>query len=344
VELTRATLERLAPYRPVELADGLTLGDLMDRIAEVAPPLLECLHPDRLSLPELGELFQRLDSESGMFEGGHRGGRGDGYRAGQLSQGVRKVAVRVVDGLLGDRRTVLDVLSGNGTLGRTLAHLGLASRRDLLCCDIARDMVAAAYRRGLPAWRQSADFMLVRDACADAVVFLYGTHHIPPERLEVSFAEAYRALRPGGRVLVQDFEEGTPSAEWFSVVLHRWTPQGHDFRHYQPGELAEHLRAVGFEGVEERRIYDPLEIAGPSEEAAAEALLDHVSTTWELEPLLSQPDGRERLGELVRAYGRCETGTWNPCELTEPGVLRREAGFEAVMPRMSLLAWGDKGP
>jgi ubiquinone/menaquinone biosynthesis C-methylase UbiE len=325
-------------YYPIEITSEITLGNLIESVANKFPGLLGCLAPDRLSVNELRALFTRLDGESGMFEGGHRGGRGDGYRTGQLTAGVRKVAVRAIDRILGDeRKVVIDVLGGNGTLARTLTYLNGPSQHDVLCCDIARDMVAGAYLGGQAAWRQSADLMLLNDACAEAVVFLYGTHHIPRHLLESAFKEAYRVLKTGGRVIVQDLEEGTPSAQWFSVVLHQYTERGHDYRHFVSGEFSQLLQSIGFTTVEEHHLYDPLEVRGPTREAAFAGLLSYLKTTYEL-----TEDGQAILESLVRTYGRCNPDTWNKCICSEADVIPCEDGYEAVMPRMSLIAWGTK--
>jgi ubiquinone/menaquinone biosynthesis C-methylase UbiE len=341
--MTLAAERMIDAYQSVAVTDDVTVADLIRHVAAQHPDLLRCLAPERLSPTGLRNHFLRLDEESGMFEGGHRGGRGDGYRAGQSARGVRKTAVRAIADIIGPERPVVaDVLAGNGTLARTFAMLGLDASHRVLCCDIAADMVASGYRAGLATWRQGADRMLLADSCADAVTFLYGTHHIPRHRMRAAIQEAHRVLRPGGRILLQDFEEGSPSARWFSVVLQEWTPQGHDFAHFVPGEFATLLSEGGFQQIEEHRLYDPLELPGPTPEEALEALYGYVATTWELDAVVSRPDGRALLRDLVETYGRCDRDTWNHCELTRPGVLARGAACEAVMPRMSLVAWGTK--
>lgn len=330
--------QNIEEYYPIDIAGSITLGDLIEHITDKFPPLVRCLAPDRLSVDDLRKLFGRLDGESALFEGGHNGGRGDGYSTGQLISGVRKVAVRAVDTILGDEcNIVIDVLGGNGTLARTLAYLKVSSQRTILSCDIARDMVAKAYLKGHAAWRQSADFMLLNDGCADGVVFLYGTHHIPRDLLETAFREAYRVLRPGGRVVVQDFEEDSPSAQWFSVALHQYTAHGHDFRHFRRGEFSRLLHSAGFTAVEEHYLYDPLEVPGSTKEEAFDNLLTYLKTTYEL-----TADGQARLASLVHEYGRCHLNTWNTCTVPETSVIQHNDGYEAIMPRMSLMAWGTK--
>ncbi len=334
---------RGAAHSGIEVCDGLTVADLTARASALSAELAACLEPERLSAEALRSLFADLDADATMFEGRHRGGRGDGYRLGQSTSGVRRVAISFLDDLIGPRRSlVLDALAGSGTFARTVVAMNRRGVQQVLCCDIAGDMVAAAYRGGFAAWRQGADRMLIADSCVDAVLFLYGTHHIPRSRLATAMAEASRVLRPGGIVAVQDFEEGTPSARWFSVVLHEWTPQGHDFRHFHRDELASLLRSAGFAGVQEHRLYDPLELHGTSEALARAALFQYVATTWEFGSLLDQPGGRDRLWEFINAYGRCEPGTVNPCEFTSCGVRQADGDVTAVMPRMSLLAWGVK--
>src|SRR5690606_418049 len=82
----------------------------------------------------------------------------------------------------------------------------------LLAGDISGSMVAAALADGLPAVRQRADQLLLRDDVLDAVLIAYGSHHIAPSQRPRALSEAYRVLVPGGRVALHDFASDSPGS------------------------------------------------------------------------------------------------------------------------------------
>jgi ubiquinone/menaquinone biosynthesis C-methylase UbiE len=119
---------------------------------------------------------------------------------------------RVYDGLVrlggvrpGDR--VLDVGSGTGYLsGRAALAAGPAGSVEGI--DPSPPVVAYANEHAPPnaTFRSAgAERLPYDDASFDAVVSCLAVHHIPPEDRGPAFAEMYRVLKPGGRLLVADF-------------------------------------------------------------------------------------------------------------------------------------------
>lgn len=96
---------------------------------------------------------------------------------------------------------VLDVAGGTGRAARSLDA-------EAVVIDAAPGMVRGAGELGLPAVVGDAGRLPVRDAAVDAVVVVDALHHLPNQRAAV--AEAYRVLRPGGVVVVRDFDPRTP--------------------------------------------------------------------------------------------------------------------------------------
>src|SRR5205807_3017185 len=119
----------------------------------------------------------------------------------------------------------------------------------ILTGDIAGHMIMAALAQGLPAVRQAAQFLLLRSGCMDAVLFAYGTHHVPPSERLTACREAHRVLKPGGRVVLHDFEEGSPMADWFNIVVHGHSANGHRYQHFTAAEMAGYLDLSGFADV-----------------------------------------------------------------------------------------------
>lgn len=112
---------------------------------------------------------------------------------------------------------VLDVGCGPGFLTSLAAQAAPAGRA--VGVDVSEPMIEEARRR-----RASANCSFVvgkaealdfPDASFDVVLSSLAVHHIPEEARAQAFAEMFRVLRPGGRVLIADFQP----------------PQGHLARH-----------------------------------------------------------------------------------------------------------------
>jgi 2-polyprenyl-3-methyl-5-hydroxy-6-metoxy-1,4-benzoquinol methylase len=71
-------------------------------------------------------------------------------------------------------------------------------------------------------------------------------HHVPPETVEPLLAELYKAVRPGGRLIVKDVDTQPAYKRWFTHALDLlMSPRG--VIHYWPaGELQTLLQRIGF--------------------------------------------------------------------------------------------------
>jgi SAM-dependent methyltransferase len=99
---------------------------------------------------------------------------------------------------------VLEVGCGDGELAAALQR----HRCAVVAIDQDPRAVAAARRRGVDARRaQWPDFC---DGLFDAILFTRSLHHV--DDLKSSVAHAVRQLRPGGRLLVEDFDFGAADA------------------------------------------------------------------------------------------------------------------------------------
>jgi demethylmenaquinone methyltransferase/2-methoxy-6-polyprenyl-1,4-benzoquinol methylase len=135
-------------------------------------------------------------------------------------------------------RPVERLLDVGGGPGRAAAVLDARQR---VVVDVSRGMLQVARRRGLGVVQGDAGRLPVPDGSADAVTIVDALHHMPEQGR--ALAEAWRALAPGGVLVVVEFDPGTLLGR--GVVLgERLVGFGSTF--HGPDDLARHLDDVGF--------------------------------------------------------------------------------------------------
>ena len=89
------------------------------------------------------------------------------------------------------------------------------------------------------------------DATFDRIANLTGLHHSSESVLQGFFKEAYRSLKPGGRLGVADVRKGSLVDAWLNRFVDEHNPKGHSGRFFEQGELSKFLSAEGFVEIEE---------------------------------------------------------------------------------------------
>lgn len=136
---------------------------------------------------------------------------------------------------------VLDAPSGGGYLRGYLP-----ADVHYIAVDEAPDFHAACGQRSLPgdeSFLAPCQAVPLPGASVDAVCSLAGLHHLQ-DRPAV-YAEWFRVLRPGGRVVLADVAEGTAVAEFLNGFVDRYNPLGHAGRFLAAHDQAA-LHEVGF--------------------------------------------------------------------------------------------------
>ena len=172
----------------------------------------------------------------------------------------RRGDVGTLLGLLDDSWTVGDLGSGTGQLSEALAPFV----RQVIAVDSSRAMLAAARKRldGLPnvELRQGElESLPVADGELDAALLFLVLHYtVDPAR---ALAEARRALKPNGRLLVVDMIPHDRD-EYRQQMGHLW--QGFD-----AGQMSEWLAGAGFTAVRHTALTPDPAAKGPSLFAAS---------------------------------------------------------------------------
>jgi SAM-dependent methyltransferase len=336
----------------IEYLPGTTAADYLSECRVKHPALHAKLSLDRILANR--EVFEKIDSMSTTFEGADKGGRGETYRQTQVRYPLaRTVGIKSLFDLLmpggGAGKYILDVLGGNGTLTRTMRLVTPpADMPEIFTGDAAGSMVTDALARGFPAVRQLAQSLLLADRTMDGVIYAYGTHHVPvPDRL-TALTEAHRILRPGGRVLVQDFVENSPTARWYSEVVEKYTLTGHDCAHFTEDGITDLLEDAGFVNVRVTRVYDPCIVWADSADEAWVELLKYLVDLFSLEklrPKNGQPnhDHWNMVREILSPYAEhlvdddAMAGHLDSIKLSEAN-----GRHAAELPRVALVATGER--
>lgn len=146
----------------------------------------------------------------------------------------------------GDLDRVLDV--GGGT-GRAARVVGEAVRRSdvgrcdgprSLVLDAARGMLREAHEAGLEGVQADAGTLPVRDAAVDAVLVVDALHHFPSA--ERAIVDAARVLRPGGVLVIREFDPTTIRGRALAAVERT---VGFDSTFYPAADLVDLVQAAG---------------------------------------------------------------------------------------------------
>jgi len=130
----------------------------------------------------------------------------------QRKDWFQQVDQRVLGLIASKSFSVLDVGTGPASFAIKLAKMGNASF--IVAIDISKRTLRIARTNiarekaseKISLMVASADHLPVREACFDAVTSIFTIHHLPPLRMERSFGEFYRALKPKGKfALVEDW-------------------------------------------------------------------------------------------------------------------------------------------
>ncbi|MFB6159737.1 MAG: class I SAM-dependent methyltransferase [Haloferacaceae archaeon] len=150
---------------------------------------------------------------------------------------VRTTPLRA--GLARADRPVERLLDVAGGPGRAAAGLDVPER---VVVDAAAGMCRRARAGGLAAVRGDAGRLPVASAAVDAVLVADALHHLPAP--DEALREAARVLRPGGVLVVREFDPGTLPGRAL-VAAERLV--GFDSAFLRPDALADRVAAAGLD-------------------------------------------------------------------------------------------------
>jgi len=131
---------------------------------------------------------------------------------------------------------VLDVGGGTGRASLALPEY------ETVVVDAARGMLTEARGKGLATVQGDAATLPVTGESADAVLVVDALHHMAD--LDGVLAAARRVLRPGGVLVIREFDPTTLRGRGLVLAEHL---VGFDSQFYAPEELQDRLTTAGFE-------------------------------------------------------------------------------------------------
>src|SRR5260364_366440 len=237
--------------------------DFMEFLETRVDDLFDYVNITRHSLSELSRWFFNLQN---LDKGGFSHAEvGDKYGVQQLDPNKfssRSVGYKGIFYLLqrsGEWRhheILLDVLAGNGTVGRMLEQL-YACYPKYIGNDVSLNMVIQGIldRRLIYYSDIRTDFL--KHNLADYGVSAYGSHHISSSKREEFLIGCYQKIKQGGTFILQDFEYGSVTAQWYNTCINTYRYYGHQYSHFTKEEMKALLIATGFRAISIHYLYDP---------------------------------------------------------------------------------------
>jgi len=160
----------------------------------------------------------------------------------------RELVVDWIDPQPGEK--IIDICSGTGTLtvmiARRLGGIGKAVGIELSPAQL-RIARKKEKPKGLHFLEGDAQEIPFSDSCIDKGVICGALHEMPQEARKNVLSEAYRTIRPGGRIV--NVEQNKPDRKWKALLfdfLESFNPEYTTYKNMLKCGLTEEIKQAGF--------------------------------------------------------------------------------------------------
>lgn len=202
-----------------------------------------------------------------------------------------------------DDQIILDGLAGDGYVSKIAKSLGFNG--NIVSNDLSLYMVNQAIKNGFPAIWQSIDSMpSLRDGSFDGVLLAYGVHHLPLHSRFNAYQESARITKPGGKLVLHDFVNGSNMARFFLDVVDKYSKTGHQCDHFDARETVDQFKKAGFSNAEFDVLEEHFEFVAETKEEALSHCAQYIYNMYGLEKLgdINQKSVQNRLLDYVETY------------------------------------------
>ncbi len=252
--------------KDISLSDSGDIRSLQDFIVLLETQFDDPVHYVNITNNNLNDLSKWFENLKNMDKGGFSHGEvGSKYGVQQLD--LKKITSRSI-GYKGiffllqreksweEHEVLLDVLAGNGTMGRMLEQL-YAKHPKYIGNDVSLNLVIQGVLDQKLIYYSDIRSNFLKQNIAEYAACSYGSHHIPIQNREEFIWGCYQKIKKGGTFALQDFESRSATAQWYSVCIDTYRHCGHQYEHFTPQSMKSLLHTAGFKNISVHHIYDP---------------------------------------------------------------------------------------
>jgi len=162
---------------------------------------------------------------------------------------------------INQKQFFIDFLAGSGTLSQRSKQLYTTNCPIVVGIDISKRMSKMAYEKGEIVFWGSYNCHIIKNNVADLAIAAHGFHHVPENQHPAFVLSMKNSLKHNGICLLQDYEEDSSTAKFYSQCVNKYRPGGHPTLSFTKESITK-LMQPHFEEIKVHYLYDPFYLEG----------------------------------------------------------------------------------